>query len=366
MNIVFLVSSLNCGGAERVAITLCNAWSLRGHKVSLVVTYLSGEKPFYAVSKRVNIIQLADLINLQGNSFINYFKKLKSIRVILKTAQPDIIISFLPNVNIATILASMGLTSPLVVCERNYYQDVPWHFRLVSKLLYRYADTVLAQTARARDDLILLYPNIQHAHYIYNPLPEEIYSLSKIQKSHSTKTLICFGRLVEQKQMHVAIEAFAKIAHAIPDWQLHIYGNGPLKPLLQRHISSLNMQNKIVLQNATTNPWQKMLKADALIMTSQYEGFPNSLLEAMALGLPCISFDCPYGPRELSDNGNNILLINLNDTHTLAEALLKLLTDKEFSARLSLRAAAFSKNNFNLNKILEEWDNLFIRLGLKP
>lgn len=364
MKIIVLVSSLSCGGAERVATTLCNAWNARGDEVSLITTYLGKQKPFYPLSSGIKLIELSNILNSKIPLIIKQFAKTKKIRSLFINTNPDLIISFLPNVNITTILASTHLPIPIIVCERNYYKDVNIYLRLISRQLYRYADIVLAQTARAAHDLDRLYPKLKQTYYIQNPLPTEIYSFKKNKKARPEKILLAIGRLVEQKQMHLAISAFAKLSPNFPDWQLHIYGNGPLHNDLFSQITKLQMLPKIRLNDAAPNLWEIMSTADALVMTSNYEGFPNTLMEAMAIGLPCVAFDCPYGPRELSEDGRNILLVNLNDEQALEKALYQVMNDQHLRDELSGKSHEFVFKNNSLPKILAEWDYIFNQISL--
>src|SRR5690606_16272064 len=136
------------------------------------------------------------------------------------------------------------------------------------------------------------------------------------------------------KQFDVLIEVFALLAPQFPDWDLVIWGEGPVRDLLLKQISALNMEERIALPGRTPQPWDELAKAEAFALTSSVEGFPNVLLEAMALGLPCIAFDCPSGPAEMTRNGQDALLVPLGDVAGLCKGLEQLMQDDELRKKL--------------------------------
>jgi len=119
LNILLLTSSLGSGGAERVATTLCNAWAARGEKVTLMPTFSGGGSPFYKTSEHVKIIYLADVVGTKHKSVLSYIKRIFALRRLIKDKAPDVVISFLPNVNVAAVISSAFLKVPLIISERS-------------------------------------------------------------------------------------------------------------------------------------------------------------------------------------------------------------------------------------------------------
>jgi glycosyltransferase involved in cell wall biosynthesis len=172
------------------------------------------------------------------------------------------------------------------------------------------------------------------------------------------------GRLSQEKQVDKIIRAFCNAAAGRRlDWDLHIYGDGPMKGDLEQAISKSGLQHRIYLKGRTTEPWKVMAEADAFVMASSYEGFPNTLLEAMGVGLPSVVFDCPSGPREISEDGQTALLVPLNDEHALMSALLRVMSDEVFAKTLGIQARESVRLKFSLASVLTSWDRIFAEVG---
>ena len=149
MKILFLISSLGAGGAERVASTLCSAWAERHDEVTLISTYSASEgEAFYSLHPAVKLIQLSELILVKPNKGKNYWQRLRQLRKQIVENKPDLVISFLPNVNIAAILATSFTGVPCIISERSNpeLQKLPWYWSLACRLMYRFADALTVQT----------------------------------------------------------------------------------------------------------------------------------------------------------------------------------------------------------------------------
>lgn len=360
MKIVFVVSSLNAGGAERVATTLCNAWSARGDAVTLIQTYSGGGKPFYRLSPGVEVISLADLVRGEKRSSVGYVRRLLTLRNLISQREPDVIISFLPNVSVATILATRLMKIPVIVCERNdpsvRSRLDPWE--IASNITFRFADMLTVQTEAVAGKVGAIYPNLKKIRVVHNPLPANPMACAE-RRANGAKTLISVGRLAKQKRMDLLIKAFSDLAPHFPEWSLHIYGDGPEKNALGLLIAENGMHHRIFLKGITTEPLKVMAESDVFAMTSEHEGFPNALLEAMSLGLPCIVTDCPSGPREITRNGEDAMLVPLNNQAALTDALYKMMTEEKTRNEFSNRARQSVLHRFNLNAVINRWDELF-------
>lgn len=365
MKIILLTSSLNLGGTERVVASLCNAWADRGDIVTLIVTFSGGGEPFYQISDIAEVIYLADIVGIKNTNILTYSKRLYALRRLIADREADVIVSFLPNVNVAAILSSAFLGIPLIICERSDPASYP-EFDLLDALrkqCYRFADMLTVQTESLASKFKDLFPGLKAVRSIPNPLPAEISTYRKSAESQR-KTLLSLGRLASEKQIDKLLEAFSGIASSFNDWDLHIYGDGPLMPVLKAQIQEARLDGRVFLKGATTRPWEVMASADAFVMVSKYEGFPNALLEAMGIGLPCIVFDCPSGPREITRDGKDALLVPLNDYEALVEALKKLMSQEQLRITLGQQARESVHSRYGHAKVMRQWDCLFMQLGV--
>jgi len=367
MHILLLTSSMSSGGAERVASTLANAWSVRGNNVTLMPTFSGRGECFYKLSPDVHLIYLADFVSSRGRTWVNQINRLRALRRFIATERPDVIVSFLSNVNVAAIIASVGLGIPVIVCEHTdtFAYPVPRLLGLACKFTYPLADTLLVLTDGIANKYVshgLFLPRIC---VMPNPIFEQLMTVVH-HDSHdgATKRLLGVGRLDNGKQFSVLIRVFANLANRHSRWSLRILGEGPLRAHLQQQIADLGLESRIELPGIVSAIENELVEADIFALTSRYEGFPMVLLEAMAVGLPCVSFDCPSGPREMSMNGQVALLVPLNDEQALEFALERLMLDDNLRQTLGSQARSSVLERYSLDKILEQWELLFQETGV--
>lgn len=355
------------GGAERVACTLANAWSSRGDQVTLMPTFSGRGECFYELSADVRLVYLADLVSSRVRTFVNQLARLRALRRFMTTEHPDVIVSFLSNVNVAAVLASAGLGIPVIVCERidPFVMPTTRLLRLACRFTYPLADALMVQTHAVAAKYASSGLTLRRVHVIPNPVPGQILDIQQHAGIGNKKRLLSVGRLDEQKQFDVLIKVFASLAGRLANWSLRIVGEGPLRPVLQRQIIKLGLERRVELPGRTANIGEELTEADAFVLTSNYEGFPNALLEAMVVGLPCVTFDCPSGPREMSMDGQVALLVPLNDEQALGHALERVMSDANLRKSLGSQARASVIERFSLNKVLEQWDSLFEDVGVK-
>lgn len=367
MKILLLVSSMHAGGAERVAATLVNAWTDRGDTVTLVPTYSSKGTCFYPVSEAVDLIWLADRAGTRNGGPLAAWTRLRALRKLIIEQDPDVVVSFLTNVNVAAILATkvLGkLKAPLIVCERTnpvVETTTGRVWRHARRWLYPRADMVTVQADDTVGPFAQQVPGIRQLKVIPNPLPPELLDapLVDTQAAAPRKRLLAMGRLVPAKQFDLLIDAFADLAGEFPDWDLWIWGEGPDRDGLQDRVNAAGLSDRIQMPGRTDAPWDALSEGHAFVLSSAVEGFPNVLLESMALGLPCVAFDCPSGPREMTRDGQDALLVPAGDRAKLTDALRRLLSDSALRQSLGARAAQSVRDRYALPAVLEKWDHLF-------
>jgi len=368
MKIVFLVSSMHAGGAERVAATLASAWAERGDEVTLVATYSGRGECFYPLSDKVKILWLADALGPKTHPFIYGPRKLMALRRLLRQEQADVIVSFLTNVNVTALIASRGLGQPIIVCERTnpaFSSSSGALLRRLRRITYPCADLVTLQAEESVATFKKMVPRLKGLAVVPNPMPPPLLDATladPIEPAQGRFRLMAMGRLVPDKQFSILINAFAAVADKYPQWDLVVWGDGPLRETLTEQINHLGLGARVTLPGRTAEPWKELAGSHAFAMSSVVEGFPNVLLEAMALGLPCITFDCPSGPREMTRDGRDALLIPLGDEDAYRRGLAKLLAEPALRSQLGRQAAQSVRERYTLTAVLARWDELFARV----
>ncbi len=344
-----------------MAVTLCTAWAGRGDQVTLMPTFSGRGDCFYALPTDVDLIYLADLVAERKRTLSNKFYRLIALRKYLSENRPDIIISFLTNVNVAAIVAAWGLKIPVIVSERTdpFIHPVSFPLRVLRRLTYPYADALVVQTQAVACKYRAKKRHHRHLCVIPNPVSQSILTTQRTACKKIGKRLLAIGRFDEGKQFGMLIRVFAILANQHSDWSLRIVGDGPIRPTLQLQIADLGLDGRVELPGRTDAIGDELAKADAFVMTSKFEGFPNVLLEAMAVGLPSVAFDCPSGPREISLDGQVALLVPLNDEKAMTLALNRLMNDEELRQSLGCNARRSIIQRFTLNAIIMRWDLLF-------
>ncbi|TCK36529.1 glycosyltransferase involved in cell wall biosynthesis [Paraburkholderia sp. BL8N3] len=367
MNIVLFISAMQDGGAESVAATLVNAWVERGDSVTLVATYSGRGTCNYPVSERVKFVYLADLVTRRGRGPLAFGARFMTLRALMRDSRPDVIVSFLTNVNITTILASRGLGIPIIVSEHtNPLADRRSLFwKLMCRFVYPKADLLTLLTDGVVAPFRKVVPGMKDIAVMPNPLPDGLFQLER-QAPAARKRVISLGRLHKIKQFDLMIRAFALLADEFPDWDLWIWGEGPERAVLEAQIGQLGMGGRIFLPGRTLTPWAELAKAQVFAMSSSHEGLPMALMESMAMGLPVVSFDCPSGPKELTRDGEDGLLIPPGDANSMAAALRRLISDDHYRAELGRKASISVRERYSLKTILRIWDELFERVGARP
>ena len=243
---------------------------------------------------------------------------------------------------------------PIIVSDRN---DPHKEYKsIINKILmnkfYKKADAFVFQT---HEQLEYFNKSIQDkATIIYNPIKDDF--LEDSEKTKYDKTIIAVGRLVPQKNHKMLITAFSKVVEKHSDYTLKIFGKGKLEEELKKHIKNMKLEDKVKLCGISNDIKSELNKSEIFVLASNYEGLPNCLIEAMALGLPVISTDCPCGgPKELIENEKNGILIPVNNKEKMSDAIIRLIEDKELQKSISIEATKI-KEKLHPNKILSEWE----------
>ncbi len=352
------------GGAERVAVYLANSWSELGYEVTLMPTFSGGGSgSFYNVSDMVDLVYLNELIDQKSN----YFKRVFALRSFLVRGEFDFVVSFLTNVNIIALISSFFLKKPVLICERSdpYVDKLPFFFRLLRFFLYPFSSKVLIQTnelfKKIESDRFCFYK--RKLGVVGNPISSKIEKNSFYECCSSEKKIISMGRLDKDKQIDHIIEAFHKVDRK--GWILEIYGDGPQKGYLQSLIDKYYLNDCVFLNGAVIDVDSVYKGARIFCMASLYEGFPNSLLEAMSLGCAVISYKTPSGPSEMLDYGLSGVLVEMNDIDGLSNALQNFIDNPNEIENYSRKSYLSVINKYSSSAVLFKWDAIFDELNIK-
>ncbi len=349
-----ICGSLVRGGAERVAVYLAEYMKKRKIEVFLI-TSGKAENEYRAPEgvERINLSQ-------SSNKFLTFAVQMKKINKIIKEKKIDTVLIMGVPLCIYSIPGCIFTNAKVIVSERNDPSNFAGKriVKVISRYFMRMADGFVFQTSDAKKYYAgklkgkgVIIPNPLLAKY----LPEQY-------TGDREKMIVTSGRLIEQKNQKMLIHAFSEISERIPEYQLIIYGEGELRQELENEIIRLNMKGRVLLPGNVSDLHDRIRKASVFVLPSKFEGMPNALIEAMALGLPCITTDCPCGgPRELIEDGVNGVLIPVNSKELLEKAILEVVENPDYTRSLG-EAAACIKNKLSVDKIGRQWFQYFTSL----
>lgn len=364
-NIVIVVSAMNMGGAQRVVSILCNYWSQNGYNVSLIATFSREKINHYQLNENVVLKYLNDSPLFPKVKAWNLIWKLIHLRKLINKQKPDVVISFLARVNVASALAMIGIKSPLIICERTWppFASLNNSFLWVYRILFKGVKRIIVQTDKSKSWLAKNFPEI-NVKVIPNPA-EYPMPLSKEQlvKPNSiispTKNLIlASGRLHKYKQFDLLIKAFLHLKDKHLDWDLVILGDGEEKSDLNHMLLDFGILDRVFLPGTVGNIREWYQRADLFVLSSSVEGFPNVLLEAMTYGLPCISFDCDTGPGDMIQNDVNGILVDPNDRELgLSNAMEMIISNQKLRHKIA-KNSILTRNKYSVKNIIQKWNSV--------
>ena len=338
---------------------MANHWADQGWKTTLLTYDDGAEVPAYGISAAVDHRHLGIERASSGlaQAVRSNLGRLVVLRRAIRESAPDVVISFLDIVNVRTILASLGLGIPVIVSEHNdpSFHQIRSVWRALRRWCYRYAARVVTLTPEA----LRYFPRAirRRGLAIPNPLSAEALCGSSPGTSDRNDTVMAMGRLADQKGFDRLITAFSMVAANHPGWTLTIWGDGAERQTLEKLRDRLDMQGRIVLPGWTPHPFTEMRRAGLFVVSSRYEGFCLVLCEAMACGVPVVSFDCSGLPRDMVRNGIDGILVPPDDVEQLAVAMDRLMSDPVERDRLATNGIQVTER-FRKDKVMAMWDRL--------
>jgi glycosyltransferase involved in cell wall biosynthesis len=337
--IKFILPGLTAGGSEHVVSFVANRLAQSGFDVS-ILSFESGlSTPYYKTDERIRIEYIDVPVSKKGPLGIltDIVRRVRRLRSVFRESQPDLVISLLTRANVMAVLAAQGLEVPVIVSERNnpLRQRPGVFWRVLRRYTYARAFGLITMTRGALE----CFPPVMRPRSWVIPNMADYQSV-KPHFGNPVNTMTAVGRLVDQKGFDLLITAWARIADNHPDWRLRIWGEGPDRAALQRLAHDLAVSGSVELAGVSSAPGSWIEEADAFVLSSRFEGWGLVLGEAMAAGLPCVSFDCPFGPADMMSDGYDGLLVAEGNVDELAAALSRLMGDEKLRRILGANASA--------------------------
>lgn len=360
-NVAFFIGDSSAkGGTERVTIALGNALSKSIN--TSIVSLEKTSKPYYNIEGKVKLYYINEgskrtfygnkinFITRLVSDVIYLIKSIPKVRLYFKNSTVSHVVSTDTKMALLLLLSSIGLKTKVIAMEHFDYRTPSFLIRMIRIIIYRYVSAIVILTNEDER----FYSKINKRIFI---IPNMVSVSSEQQPNLKSKRIISIGRLTEQKGFDLLIEAWGKIESTLKDWRLDIIGEGHLHDELNLMINNKKLQN-IHLIGFSDDIKSEYLDSSFLVMSSRYEGLGMVLIEALACGLPCISFNCPSGPSTIINNSVNGYLVNSQDTDALASKMLELATDFDKLNVLASNAKE-SIRQYQEEGVIKKWSVLF-------
>lgn len=347
--ITFIIGKMTGGGAERVISVISDLFVKTGYEVHLIIFRKSDV--MYPINEKI----ICHYLSSSKNKLIRNLKLPFSLYKKMKEICSDVYISFCILENITACMSRLFFKTKLIISERNApkHEKLSFHLKVFRKLLYGKADGYVFQTNEAMN----CYPErIQKKSVVIpNPIIE---NLPRKTDYRATYRIVAVGRLAVQKNYPMLLKAFRELCEkSVNSYDLYIYGKGLLEPQLKKMSKIYGISSRVHFMGFVENVHDEICNADMYVMTSDYEGMPNALMESMAIGLPCISTDCPSGgPKMLIHNDENGILVPTGDADLFSKKMLLLSENAELCERYGVSAKQI-RFKYDKNEIFKLWDN---------
>jgi glycosyltransferase involved in cell wall biosynthesis len=372
---LFFISSLAGGGAERVMVDLLRNIDRSKLEPTLVLLYPYEDSPYRQYfPQNISVI----IVTRQSDSLPSKLLQILNFMKTVYKEKPKVILSMLTHNNIMAILSGLLFRTRVIACEHNTLSEVvktKEGRRILGvpvvpmvKILYRLADKVIAVSEGIKSNLISDFGIMpEKVKTIYNPIDlSRINALIPDSREHpffkdQKPIVIAMGRLTPQKGFDILLKSFSRVISEI-DARLIVMGEGPQRAYLENMIRDLGIADKASLAGFQRNPYALLAHSDVFVLSSQYEGLPMAILEAMACGIPIISTDCRSGPKEILQSGQCGILVPVNNETALADAITRLLKDREQREEFSKRGKERMKD-FAINEIVRQYENVICEVA---
>lgn len=341
MKIAIITTSLAGGGVERASSSMANQFAKWGHDVHIVTLYKRAH--FLPIDERIEYTE--PTIGYGKKSYVLYM--MSYVRKQIKRIKPDTILAYNEWTNPYVLLALQKLNYPIYVTDRmSPLMPSPLLTRVLKKIYYKRAAGVIAQTEFAKR-IISERNGVKRIKVISNPV-NAIDAVPCDKKNY----IVTVGRLTKEKGHRYLVEAFAKMQHK--DWKLSIVGDGTEKASLVELVRKLGVSDRVIFHGHKLNFAKELSEAKIFVLPSLSEGFPNAVIEAMSVPLPCIATRCTEAMDEVVQNGVNGLLVEKENPDALATTIDRLIDNEELQRKLSINAYSV-RENLAFEKIAKEY-----------
>lgn len=368
VKLLFFIHSLGGGGAERVTATLANYWAAKGWDV-ILVTLASTHDDRYQLHPAIRRIALDRARASAGpvRALLANGRRILALRRVLRRERPDVALAMMTVANVLLSFASTGLGLVRIGSERTYplHKPLGSAWERLRSWSYGWLSAVVAPTVEIRQWL-LKHTHARRVEMIPNPIAWPLSAQPPASSPSavgrpSRRRLLAVGRLGVEKRHSALIDVFAGLMVRFPNWELVIAGEGPEHGRLQAQIELLGLGDSVFLPGHLGNIGDWYQSADLYVLTSDREGFPNTLVEALAYGVPAVSVDCDTGPRDILRPDVDGLLVPAGDDAALTTALGRLMGDAATLQAFAMRASE-ARTRFSLEVVCTAWERLLKEL----
>lgn len=373
MKIVYtIVGTFNSGGMERVLANKANYLAKQEHELTIITTDQKGRKPYFELDSRIEQIDLGinyttDIDKRVLQKLIAYFIKQKKhkqrLSACLQQLKADVVISMFDH-DASFLYKIKDGSRKVLEIHFSRYKKLQYERKGILGLIDQFRSKRDLSIARQYDRFVVLteedklyWGGLKNIKVIPNANSFKPIDTADL----STKQVIAVGRYDYQKRFDDLIKAWQIVHQQHADWVLSIYGNGPLKPELEKSVIDLGLEKVVQLQLPVKNIEKEYRHSSILAMTSRYEGLPMALLEGQVCGLPLVSYACKCGPKDIIEDGKNGFLIEEGDIKSLAEKLILLIEQPHLRIQMGLESELRSEN-FTEDRIMKKWLDLFSSL----
>lgn len=347
-NILFVAPAIGYGGAEKNFIGIANYAAEHGYSVNLLIE--ENGQILRKINKNIRVYRAK--INHSSNLAIKYCQAIYAIKKTIRECDADVVISFIELWRSACVLATRFTRVKCIVSERADPYTRNGRFNKVIFSIFSLAEGHVFQTTQAKE---FFSKSVQRNSVV---IPNPVFQEDALEKYNGEKKniIVNIARLeIKQKRQDVLIKAFNEIKSAIPDYSLYLYGDGPDKELLESMIEEYGLRNRVFLKGVTRDVYTSLGEAKLMVLSSDYEGIPNAIIESMCVGVPVVSTKCsPGGAEFLINDMENGVLVERGDYHAVASAIIKVLSNNELYERFVNNGFGI-KQKLDYQEIMNKW-----------
>lgn len=334
MKIVFVIPNMSGGGTERVVAHLANEYCRRGIETAILL--FAGRETAYPLDDRIEIVSVG---GPSAGSLSVRIKRLRAMRQYYTKNKNCQIWAFSVMGAVFSVIAAFGLKHFFLVSERN--DPDRYDHKIIRNLAYRFADVIVCQTKYAVD----AFPGSIRRKAVVISNPVDVEGLQPYEGIRDHR-IVAVGRLEPQKNHKLLLRAFAEFYKTHSEYTVELYGKGVLEAELKSLAQTLGIEKNVCFHGFSDRVKEEINNAAMYVLSSDYEGISNSMLEALALGIPVIATDCPIGGSEMYiENGVNGLLVPVGEVRPMADAMSRIADDREFGARIGREGCKLREHN---------------------